>query len=193
MKENTFELIDVRGVRAVARPLAQDPSSLDVEMPGGVHLAVPRARVHASWDGTHSFEESFEHCLERIAGGQVVIPVVAEEVEIEKRSFERERRRLKTSVSTHDEIVDVPTFHEEIEIVRVPVGRVVEKTASPRQVGDTFIVPVYEEKVVLVTQLILKEEVHVKRKRQERHAQQQVSLRRENVTVEPVHPKERQS
>lgn len=48
-----------------------------------------------------------------------------------------------------------------------------------------LIIPIYEERLVVQKQLFLKEELHVTRQETvDRHAQQTVTLRREEVAIE---------
>jgi len=120
--------------------------------------------------------------------GQVVVPVVEEHVEVKKRLVEREHVRLTKSTTTQDEVVDVPLLEEEIAVERVPVGRVVEAAAAPRQEGDTLIVPVYEEVLVVEKRLVLREEVRLTRVRRERREPQHVQVRKEEARVERLPP-----
>ncbi len=55
-----------------------------------------------------------------------------------------------------------------------------------RQEGDTLIVPLLEEVLVVQKQLLLKEEVHISKKRTEQHHPEQVTLRSEQVSVERI-------
>jgi len=65
------------------------------------------------------------------------------------------------------------------------VNRTVDGPVSVRYEGDTLIIPLLEEVVVVQKQLRLKEEVHVIKKQTERRQPEQVTLRREAVIVEP--------
>ncbi len=44
----------------------------------------------------------------------------------------------------------------------MPVGRVVDEAPAARAEGDTTIIPVVEERLVVVKQLFLVEEIHVR-------------------------------
>jgi stress response protein YsnF len=57
-------------------------------------------------------------------------------------------------------------------------------TVSVRQEGDTLIVPLVEDVLVLEKRLVLREEVRVTKKRRQVRSPQQVILRREEVIVE---------
>ena len=79
-------------------------------------------------DRLYSIVDSDE---QQAGGGEVVVPIVEEQVEVKKRLVEREHVRLTKSTTTRDEVVDVPLLQEEITVERVPIGRVVEAAAAP--------------------------------------------------------------
>jgi len=115
-----------------------------------------------------------------------VIPVVHEELDIQKRQVERGRIRLTKTVHEHEELVDEPLFHEEISVERVPINLPLDRPPSVRYEGDIMIVPVVEEVLVVEKRLMLKEELRItKRQVQDRHAER-VVLRSEEVGVERV-------
>jgi uncharacterized protein (TIGR02271 family) len=69
-------------------------------------------------------------------------------------------------------------------VERVPVGRVVEAAPQVRSEGDTMVVPVLEEVLVVEKRLMLKEEVRITLRRVAETSQQRVTLRSEEVVVE---------
>jgi uncharacterized protein (TIGR02271 family) len=115
-----------------------------------------------------------------------VIPVVEERLEIGKREVETGRLRVQKRVREHEQTVDEPLLADEITIERVPVNRFVEKPTPARMEGDTTVIPLFEERIVLEKRLVLREEVRVTKRRIERHAPEVVTVRREEVTVERV-------
>lgn len=118
------------------------------------------------------------------ASRRVVIPVVAEALEVGKRTVESGKVRLRKTVEERRETVDVPLFREEVEVRRVPVDESSEPSTEIRREGDTLIVPVLEEVLVVTKVIRVREEVRVTRTRVEHHEPQTVSLRREAVAVE---------
>ena len=82
-------------------------------------------------------------------------------------------------------------MRETVEVTRVPVGTILEEPAVVRRDGDTIIVPVMEEVAVVQKRLLLREEVRITVQRSESHQPQDVTLRREQVTVQrlPAAPK----
>ena len=118
------------------------------------------------------------------AAHDTVIPVVEETLRVGKRTVEQGRVQLHKYVTERTETADVPLVQERVEVERVRIGRRVDEAASVRFEGDTMIVPLYEEVLVVTKQLMLVEEVRITTQRSERHEPQQVTLRREEVSVE---------
>ena len=111
-----------------------------------------------------------------------VLPVVQETLHVGKRARET-AVRVEISPRRRTKKIDMPLLHEEAAIERVPVNRVVEKVEPVRQEGETTIVPVYEEVVVVERRLVLKEEIRITRRKQTRHERREVELRSEEVQV----------
>ncbi len=80
--------------------------------------------------------------------------------------------------------LDVEASHDEVQIEHVPVGRIVNDREEPRQEGDELVFPVYEEQVVMVKRLVLKEYVRVRRTRATEHQVYTDTLRRDRLVVE---------
>jgi uncharacterized protein (TIGR02271 family) len=176
-------ILDNEGRKAVFADSASDPDRVEVRLSGGERMTVPRAFVEMGADGVHRFSYSFQSLLKLPECGELTIPLVAEELEITKREVTGERMQLHTTVQHHTERVDVPLAFEDLVVERVQIGREVEAASAPRQEGDTFIVPVYEEVLHVEKRLVLREEVHVKRVRREARTLREVTLCREDVEV----------
>lgn len=114
------------------------------------------------------------------------LSLVEERVHVDTRRVETARVRVHRRVETHDEPVDVLAWREHVAIERVPVNRVVEQPPAVRHEGDTTIVPVLEERIVTIRQLVLVEELHIKTRREQRHERRTVRLRRERVEVDRI-------
>ena len=68
--------------------------------------------------------------------------------------------------------------------MRVPVNRFVETAPQVRYEGETMIVPVLREVVVVEKRIELIEELHITKRTIQTQVSQQVTLRTEEVTVE---------
>jgi uncharacterized protein (TIGR02271 family) len=127
---------------------------------------------------------------QRAAGGRgdgaVVVPVVAEQLEVQKRKVEGGGVRIRKTVSEREEVVDEPLMREEVQVKRVPVNKVVDGPVPVRHVGDTMIVSLLEEVLVVEKKLMVKEELHIKKEQVESYRPQRVTLRTEEAVVERV-------
>jgi len=113
-----------------------------------------------------------------------VIPIIAEELIVEKRQVETGKVRIGISVHEQNVHVEEPGFREIVEVVRVPIGQMVEGPVTVRQEGDTTIIPVFEERPVVVKRLFLKEEVHLIKRRVETRFHEDVNVRFEEAQVQ---------
>jgi uncharacterized protein (TIGR02271 family) len=113
------------------------------------------------------------------------IAVVEEQVHVDTRPVEIERTRIEKTVRERDVTVDARLMEEELEVERVTLEppRTVESPPPIRHEGDTTIIPVLEERLVVVKRLVVREELRVKRTRHERRDPQHVVLRSEHVSV----------
>ena len=119
------------------------------------------------------------------------IPVFEEELRVDKTVSETDRVFIRTSVLERTEYADLELHSSEAIIERVPVYRVVDASPAIRQEGDTIIVPVVEEIMVVEKRLLLKEEIHIRRQNVVQHIRQPVRLRSEEVSLErqpPLNP-----
>jgi stress response protein YsnF len=73
-----------------------------------------------------------------------------------------------------------------VEVRHVPVDRIValEEAPANRYEGDTLIVPVLEEVLVVERRVRIKEELHITRIRREEQYREEVTLKAEQVRVE---------
>lgn len=117
-----------------------------------------------------------------------VLRVVEEELEVGRRRFQTGAVRVRKLV--HDETVEVPgeRVTERVITQRVPIGRVVQQPPAVRHEGDTIVVPILEERIVLHTELVLVEELRITRRREVQAHTEAVTLRRESAVVERLDP-----
>ena len=115
------------------------------------------------------------------------VPVIQEEAQVEKRIVDTGRGvRIHKTVAEHPYQIDETLTHDEVQVSHVPVDRIVALDQAPatRYEGDTLVVPVLEEVLVVERRLRIKEELRITRtRREERHAET-VMLRQEQVSVE---------
>ena len=117
----------------------------------------------------------------------LIIPVVREEVSVEKRVVDTGRgMRIHKTVAEHPCHIDERLLRDEVEVSHVPVDRIVPLDAAPstRYEGDTLVVPVLEEVLVVERRVRIKEEIRITRTRREEHHAETVMLKSEQVSVE---------
>jgi uncharacterized protein (TIGR02271 family) len=118
---------------------------------------------------------------------QTVIPVIEEALDVRTRRVEIDAGvRVRKTVEQREEHVDEPLSKEEVDVERVVVDREVDAPVAVRYEGDTMIVPILEEVLVVQKRLVLKEEIRITRRRRELREPQRVVLRREHANVERI-------
>jgi stress response protein YsnF len=119
----------------------------------------------------------------------ITVPVIEEQLQVSRREVETGRAlRLRKQVDEEPVEVRQNLQRDVIETRRVPIGRVVEGPVGIRHEGDVTIVPVLQERLVTHTELVLVEEIHIRRRTEVREERGQVNLRRERVVIERLDP-----
>jgi uncharacterized protein (TIGR02271 family) len=114
----------------------------------------------------------------------LVMPVIVEELDVQKRVVETGKVRVTKVVHEQETLVDEPSWHEEVTVTRVPVQRVVDGPIPVRHEDDTMIVSIMEEVLVVEKRLLLKEELHIRKQRVATHQPQHITLRSEEALIE---------
>jgi len=121
------------------------------------------------------------------AQSPLTVPVIEEKLEIGTRTVDSGRGvRIHKTVAEHPATIDERLLKDEVEVARVPVGRMVGPGEEPaaHYEGDTLVVPVLEEVLVVERRVRIKEELHITRIRREEHHQEEIVLKAEQVSVE---------
>src|SRR5919107_2761305 len=92
------------------------------------------------------------------------IPLMEEQLSIAKRQVESGRVRVRVTVEERHETVTEELLHDELQIEHVPKNVPVSEVPRVRLEGNTTIVPVVEEVVVVEKALMLVEEIHISRR-----------------------------
>ena len=112
------------------------------------------------------------------------IPLVEERLIVSKRQVETGRLRVRISVEERDERVPVELAHDEVEVERVPKNVAVSELPGVRLEGNTTIIPVVEEVVVVEKRLVLVEEIHIRRKTATTTQEIPMTVRSEQASIE---------
>jgi len=130
-------------------------------------------------------QEQDEGTVRRIEGDEkLVIPLAAETFTVEKHEAITGVVRIHKTVTERQETIDTPTYSESVQVERVARGEWVDSIPQIRHEGDTMIIPVVEEVLVVEKRLRLREELRVTKRRTEDTTPQQVTLRSEEVTID---------
>jgi uncharacterized protein (TIGR02271 family) len=201
-------VIDQNGERGMVDSVEAEDSALDritIRLSTRQSLDVPRNLLVRREHGVYSIPATFEQLLttgtrdlsvetERAETreDQRVIPVISEDVKIGKREVETGRVRVSKTVHEEERLIDELLMRDEVSVERRTINQYVDAPVPVRYEGDTMIVPLLEEVLVVEKRLLLREELHItKRQVEERHADS-VRLRREEAHVERF-PKEDES
>jgi len=120
----------------------------------------------------------------------LTLQILQEELNVEKRLSVTGVVRLEKTVRTFDALVDENLTSDSVSIERIPMNRYLDEAVATRQEGDTTVIPVMEERVIVTKQLFLKEEVRITRQCQQERHQERVPLRTEEVEVTRPDPRE---
>jgi len=200
-RQQQFRVTDRNGVKGTllttSRFLDDNPQRL-IRLDDGRELLVPKQLLRPQDDGSFLLTVPIADLMGdtparqvnpvqvKPVEDQVVLPVVQEELDIEKHTVESGRIRVNKRVETTESVIDEPLLVQSYDIERTAVNRIVEEAPTPRYDGDTLVLPILEEVLVVEKRLILREEVRITPKREQVRDPQTHTLRREHVEVERV-------
>ena len=119
--------------------------------------------------------------------GKLVVPVVHEQFRVDKHTVDTGRGvRIHKSVSEQRHTIEEELLRDAVAVRRVAVDRIVPPSQAPvtRQEGDTLIVPVLEEVLVVEKRLRIREEIHITRTHSPQLHAETDTLRTEQVANE---------
>jgi len=161
------------------------PGQFLVEFTDGSRFVVSAQAMVRQSDGSYRVGPGSH--LQDPESAEVTIPVVAEELTVEKYKVARARVRVQKRVETREQVVETPVVVEEVVVEHVPINRIVDDVdhvPTVREEADVLVIPVVEEILVVQKQLLVREEVRVFKRRTTRTVPQTVVLRREVVDIQ---------
>jgi uncharacterized protein (TIGR02271 family) len=173
-------------------PLPSNAAQVVVQTESGQQFLVPTDLLVQQPDRSYYLPRrlaELEHYGSEHRGPQdkpMAVPVLVEELDVQKRPVETGKVRITKVVHEHETIVDEPLLHDNVAITRVPIQRVVDGPVPVRKENDTTIISVVEEVLVVEKRWMLREEIHIRKQRLETHQPQRITLRSEEVQVERV-------
>jgi uncharacterized protein (TIGR02271 family) len=130
-----------------------------------------------------------QEMVEQVEQDEAVIPLFAEQIDVTRRKVVTGRVQVQTVTREDQHLINELLSSEQVEVERVPVGKVIDSTPSIREDGDRIVIPVVEEILTVERRLVLKEEVHIRKTRSSRRHQERVTLRRQEAVVTRLSPK----
>ena len=119
----------------------------------------------------------------RDEAGEKVLPLSAEEVAVTKRVVETGRVQVARITHEREQLIDELLAQQTADIERVRIGQPVDTMPAVREEGDTVVIPIVEEVLVVERRLFLKEEVRVRRVHSTQRHQESVTLRHQEAVV----------
>lgn len=214
--QEILEAIDERGeigfIDLMAKPsnAAADENTLAVRLGDGATVSVLKERLTSVSTNQFSYRGNFQDArrattqssienqsnsnrqnLSAIDArtnerGEIVLPLIAEEIAVGKRTVETGGVRVHKTVREDVRRIDEPTVRERLDVERVEINQFVETAPAVRYEGDVMIVPVLEEVVVTQKRLLLREEIRLTKRREQISNVQEVVLRREEISLENI-------
>lgn len=112
------------------------------------------------------------------------VPLVEERLEIGRRVVDGRTVSVTTSVEEEDVAISEKVRREDVTVERVPVGAVVDTMPATREEGDLTVIPVVEERIRVVCELVLVEEIHLRRKSSTSTHREDVTVKKTNVSID---------
>jgi uncharacterized protein (TIGR02271 family) len=91
------------------------------------------------------------------------IPLIAEEAYLTKSDVVTDHLRVVTTIDERQVLIEDVVERGDLHVERVPVDRSVTTAPDPRQEGDTLIVSIVEERLVVEKRLFVIEELRITR------------------------------
>lgn len=114
----------------------------------------------------------------------IVVPRLTEDIAIEKREIQSSELLVRREVREEEISLSELLKRESYDVQEVVRGIPVERKESPTVDGHTIVIPLYEEKVVIQRQLILKSELRITKRQQVEEFNLSTTVRHDHVTVE---------
>jgi uncharacterized protein (TIGR02271 family) len=166
----------------LASPPSDSQETVTLVLNDGRSVSIPASALRLESNGSYSLalrSSDFPGKAE-----ETVIPVIAEELIVSKKEVPTGGVRVSKKIHQHEEVVTMSVTRDRVDIRRVIMNRDVDGPLPVRHEGNTIIVPVVEEVLVVEKRLRLKEEFHITRRTSEEQVEERVTLEREEAIVE---------
>lgn len=183
-------LRDIQEQEGVVRAIHQVDEEMMIwaETPGDHEVVLPLALLEyreGKWHVPVIFKD-LRGSPEDKDRENLTVPVWEEVLQVGKQEKDTGKGvRIKKSVTEREETVALSLLHDELDVEEVPIHKLVssDAMAAPRQEGDTYIIPVFKEVLVVEKRICLEKEVRITRRKVAVQSSQSVSLKAEEVSI----------
>jgi uncharacterized protein (TIGR02271 family) len=116
------------------------------------------------------------------------LPLLEERLDVDTRTVDLGEIRVHKTVEETEEVQRSPLSHEVVEVERVRVNRPVSAPEERRQEGDWLIIPIMEEVLVVQKQLMVTEEIRIRKQRVTEEHEVRETVLHERATIEDTRP-----
>jgi uncharacterized protein (TIGR02271 family) len=122
--------------------------------------------------------------VDMLTAGERTLELREEQLVARKDLREVGEVRVRTTVEEVPARLEVEACREEVEVEHVPVGEFVTERMTPWEEDGVLVVPVYEEQLVVVKRLMLREHLRIRRVGTTERRLFEETLRRERLVIE---------
>jgi uncharacterized protein (TIGR02271 family) len=119
---------------------------------------------------------------------EITLPLLGEELAIEKRLITKGRIVVARTTLEKERWIEDMLQREDVEVERVTIGREIDAVPAIQEDDALIVVPVVEEVLVTHRQLVLKEEVRVRRVQEKIQHRQVMTVREQEGVVARLAP-----
>ena len=118
------------------------------------------------------------------------VSLIEERLNIGVRKVETGTVQINKKVISQEVTQEVPVTQEEVQVEHIQINQYIESAPTVRYEGDTTIIPVVKEVLVVEKRLMLVEELHITRKQITTTSTVNESLRREEIEINRINSAE---
>ncbi len=172
----------------IDKPFQANDSQVLIQLEDGRRVAVPANALVRQDENSYYLPLGMAELRQTQTDrdGLMVVPVIAEELNVQKREVQTGGVRVRKLIHEREEMVDEPLLREKVNVERVAINKMVDTPPQVRYEGEIMIIPVLEEVFVVQKQLMVKEEIRITKQQTTEHQPQSVTLRSEEVVVEDL-------
>ncbi len=120
------------------------------------------------------------------AADEIRVPVLEETATVSKREVTTGRVVVRTLVDVEDRVLSQALSEDKVDVERIAIDRVVDVAPQMRTEGDVTIIPVLQERIVVEKQIVLVEEIHIRRRTSVETVAVPVQIRTQRAVVERI-------